>query len=71
MSINAILTGVVSKLPSAVRPYAKAFLPFVGTLIAVGVQYATTHTYDQVALSTTLTGLGATVVTLAFPNGSK
>lgn len=64
----SVFSRIVSYLPAPVRPYAKAFIPFVGTLVAVGVQYATTGEYDRAELTTTLTGMGAALMTFLFPN---
>lgn len=55
-------------LPVSLRPYAKAVLPFIGTLVAIGVQWIVTGEYDRAELSTTLTGLIAAFVTLLAPN---
>jgi hypothetical protein len=53
---------------SAVRPYLKAVLPALLTLIAVLVQWAVTGVYDKAELATTLTGLLASLVTFLAKN---
>lgn len=63
-----LFTRIVSYLPASIQPYAKAFLPFIGTLIAIGVQYAVTGEYDRAEFVTTITGFGSTLVTFLFPN---
>lgn len=57
-------------LPESLQPYAKAVYPFVLSLIAVGVQWAVTGSYDRAELATQLTGLLAALVTLLVPNGA-
>lgn len=59
------LTGL---LPARLQPYAKAFLPFVGTLVAIAAQWALTGAYDKAELTTTLTGLVGVLVTFLAPN---
>lgn len=66
--MTAILNALVLRLPARVRPYAKAFVPAVGTLLAVGVQYVVTGELDRAELTTALTGAGTTLVTLLTPN---
>lgn len=60
--------AIVARLPARLQPYAKALLPAVGTLVAIAVQLAVTGEYDRAELTTTITGLGATIVAFVFPN---
>lgn len=53
---------------TAVRPYLKSVLPFVLSLIAVGVQWGVTGAYDAPELATQLTGLLGGLVTFAAKN---
>lgn len=50
------------------RPYLKAVLPALLTLIAVGVQWAVTGEFDRAELVTTLTGLGSSLLTFYVRN---
>lgn len=49
----------------------KALLPFVGTLLAVGIQYGVTGEFDKAEVATALTGISASLVTLLVPNDTN
>jgi len=66
--VTAILTALVARLPARAQPYAKALVPAVGTMLAVGVQYVATGELDRAELTTALTGFGTTIATLLTPN---
>lgn len=53
---------------NALRPYLKAILPAVGTVIAVLIQWGATGEFDRAELVTALTGLTSALVTYAVPN---
>jgi hypothetical protein len=49
----------------------KSLLPFVCTLLAVGVQYGVTGEFDKAEVATAITGIGASLVTLLTPNDTN
>jgi hypothetical protein len=55
-------------VPNALRPVAKAVAPFVVSLVAVGLQWASTGTYDEAELATQLTGLFGALATYFVSN---
>lgn len=63
--MTAALTAL---LPARLQPYAKAALPFLATLAAIAVQWIATGEYDRAELTTTITGLGTTLLAFAVPN---
>jgi len=52
----------------AFAPYLKAVAPAVGTLLAVGIQWAVTGEFGRAELATALTGLMAATLTYLVPN---
>ena len=50
------------------RPFAKAITPFVASLVATGLQWASTGTYDEAEAATQLTGLFCALITYMVPN---
>lgn len=64
----SIFERIVSRLPVKLQPLAKALFPFVGTILAVAVQFFVTGEFDKAELVTTLTGISAAVITFLFPN---
>lgn len=65
MYLLDLLTGL---LPSALRPYAKALFPSIGTAVGVGVQWVATGTFDKAELTTAITGACTALVTFLIPN---
>lgn len=63
-----VLERIVSYLPTKLQPYAKALIPFVLTLVTIGVQWAVTGEYSHSELATTVTGLVTTFAAYLFPN---
>lgn len=55
---------------NALRPYLKAILPALLTLVAVAVQWAATGAYDKAELATTITGLVSSLITFLVSNGT-
>jgi len=55
-------------LPPKFAPYAKAVLPFLGTALAVLVQWAVTGEFDRAELATALTGAVAAITAFLAPN---
>jgi hypothetical protein len=68
--MSTFLDILTKGLPPSLRPFAKAVLPALGTLIAVGVQAATSGTLDSGELSTAITGLSAALVAYLATNHS-
>lgn len=50
------------------KPYLKAVVPFVGTLVAVAVQWIVTSEFDKAEVATAITGILASAVTYFVPN---
>lgn len=50
------------------KPYLKAIVPFVGTLVAVVVQVLVTGEFDKAEIATAVTGILAATVTYLVPN---
>ena len=48
-------------------PYLKCIVPFVATVVAVGVQVAMTGQFDKVAVTTAATGALASLLALLTP----
>lgn len=63
-----LLNVFTNLLPAGLQPYAKALWPAVGTIVAVGAQYASTGEIDTAAVATAVTGGFAALVTLLIPN---
>lgn len=53
---------------TTIRPYLKAVLPALLTLVAVVVQWAATGAYDKAELATTITGLLSSLITYLVSN---
>ena len=68
--MSTILDLITKALPPSLRPFAKAVLPALGTLIAVGAQAASSGSLDTGALSTAITGLSAALVAYLATNHS-
>lgn len=49
----------------------KAIAPSVGTLVAIAVEYLITKKFDELELTTALTGLSAALLTLITPNDTN
>jgi hypothetical protein len=49
----------------------KSLVPFVCTLLAVGIQYGVTGEFDKAEVATAITGIGASLVTLLTPNDTN
>lgn len=49
----------------------KSLLPFIGTLLAVGIQYFATGEFDKAEVATALTGISASLITLLVPNDTN
>lgn len=56
---------------SNLKPYLKAIVPFVGTLVAIGVQVLVTGQFDKAEVATAVTGILASAVTYFVPNTPK
>jgi hypothetical protein len=65
-----ILDIITKALPPSLRPFAKAVLPALATLIALGVQAATSGTLDTAEISTAITGLSAALIAYLATNHS-
>lgn len=50
------------------KPYLKAIVPFVATILAVALQWAVTGEFDRAEMVTAITGLLASAVTYLVPN---
>ena len=59
--MSAMFDAIVKALPPSLRPFAKAVLPALGTLVAVGIQ----------ALSTAITGVSASLVAYLATNHNE
>lgn len=67
----SILEIIAKGLPPSLRPFAKAVLPALGTLIAVGIQAANSGTFDSAELSTAIAGLSTALVAFLATNHSE
>lgn len=50
------------------KAFLKSIAPFVGTLVAVGVQYLVTKEFDKAEITTAITGITAALLVLIVPN---
>jgi hypothetical protein len=62
---------VLKLLPASLRPFAKSVFPALFTIVAVGVQYASTGAFDKPELATAITGLSAALVTFLTTNHTQ
>lgn len=53
------------------KAFLKSLVPFVGTLVAVGLQYAVTGEFDKAEVATAVTGVAASLVTFLVPNDTN
>src|SRR3954468_13769499 len=58
-------------LPASLRPFAKAVMPALFTLVAVGAQAIATGSFDKPELATAITGLSAAFVTFLTTNDAS
>src|SRR5262249_19071345 len=68
--MTTILEYLAKLLPPSLRPFAKAVIPAVGTLIAVGIQYLSTGEFDRAEMTTAITGLSTALVAFLATNHS-
>jgi hypothetical protein len=66
--MTTILEYLAKLLPPALRPFAKAILPALGTVIAIGIQYGTTGEFDRAEMTTAITGLSTALVAFLATN---
>lgn len=66
--MSTILELIAKGLPPGLRPFAKAVLPALGTLIAVGAQAGASGTFDKAELSTAIAGLSTALVAYLATN---
>jgi hypothetical protein len=69
--MTTILEYLAKLLPPSLRPFAKAILPALGTLIAIGVQYGTTGEFDRAEMTTAITGLSTALVAFLATNHTQ
>jgi hypothetical protein len=69
--VSTMFDALVKLLPPPLRPFAKAVLPALGTLIAVGVQTLSTGSLDKPELSTAITGMSAALVAFLATNHNE
>jgi TRAP-type C4-dicarboxylate transport system permease small subunit len=60
--MSGIFDLVVKLLPPALRPFAKAVIPALATVIAVAAQWLSTGSFDQTAMVTAITGLATAIL---------
>lgn len=68
--MTTLLDLLVRLLPAPLRPFAKAVLPALATVVAVGAQVAAGGTFDRAALATAITGVAAATATFLTSNTS-
>ena len=68
--MTTILEYLAKLLPPSLRPFAKAVIPALGTLIAVGIQYLSTGEFDRAEMTTAVTGLSTALVAFLATNHS-
>lgn len=66
--LNEVLSRLVDLLPPKLRPYAKSVLPFVATLVLVGVHAAATGEFNEQETKLAAEGIALSVVAWLFPN---
>jgi hypothetical protein len=65
-----ILEYLAKLLPPGLRPFAKAVIPALGTMIVVGIQYFSTGEFDRAEMTTAITGLSTALVAFLATNHS-
>jgi hypothetical protein len=55
-------------MPKKLQPFAKAIAPFALSLVAAGLQWASTGTYDGAELETNVTGILTALAVYFVPN---
>jgi hypothetical protein len=69
---NQILERIVSFLPAKAQPIAKAIVPGVAALVAVGVNYAATgEAPSPGVIESALYTIGYAVLVFLIPNGAE
>lgn len=63
-----LLSKLTNLLPESWRGRAKSTYPAVGTLIALGIQWAESGVFDKAELTLAITGGLASLITYAVPN---
>jgi hypothetical protein len=58
----------MKSLLAKLRPFAKAIVPAVGTVLAVVVQWAVNGSFDRQTAAIAITGLVAAIITYFVPN---
>jgi hypothetical protein len=66
--MTTILEYLAKLLPPGLRPFAKAVIPALGTVIAVGIQYLSTGEFDRAEMTTAITGLSTALVAYLATN---
>jgi hypothetical protein len=67
----SLLFRLVDLLPARLQPVAKALVPGVVTVAAVGWQWADTGTLDTGELTTAVLGLVTVLLTFLIPNKQR